>query len=323
MARQFRPGQLQTGSLYNISSSYAVTASYALNGGGTGTNIDTGSFVTTSSFNAFTASYTTGSFTGSFIGDGSQLTGIVSSKWTGSNPISRQSDVEITGSLRVQGSITGSLLGTASWAENYNETDPVFTAISGSFATTGSNVFIGNQTVTGSLFTTGSNTLIGSTTLTGSLNIFGSTTQIGNNTLLGNTTLSGSIIISGSKGTTNPSVRIYGDTTHDGYVRFDPVSTNIDTSISASYIYVSGSTQDLYFSQNGAGYTNTSMSRVRTYLSTILFNSDCSDEFGSSSNAQPDNLTRPTNPPTGTSDSIKHSRIKSRKSCAVMGINSL
>lgn len=35
MARQFRPGQLQTGSLYNISSSYAITASYALNGGGT------------------------------------------------------------------------------------------------------------------------------------------------------------------------------------------------------------------------------------------------------------------------------------------------
>ncbi len=33
MARQFRPGQLQTGSLYNISSSYAVTASYAENVG--------------------------------------------------------------------------------------------------------------------------------------------------------------------------------------------------------------------------------------------------------------------------------------------------
>ncbi len=33
MARQFRPGQLQTGSLYNISSSYAITASYALNAG--------------------------------------------------------------------------------------------------------------------------------------------------------------------------------------------------------------------------------------------------------------------------------------------------
>jgi hypothetical protein len=34
MGRQFKPGQLQTGSLYNISSSFAVTASYALNAGG-------------------------------------------------------------------------------------------------------------------------------------------------------------------------------------------------------------------------------------------------------------------------------------------------
>ncbi len=33
MGRQFKPGQLQTGSLYNISSSFAVTASYALNAG--------------------------------------------------------------------------------------------------------------------------------------------------------------------------------------------------------------------------------------------------------------------------------------------------
>ena len=66
MGRQLKPGQLQTGSLYNISSSYAVTASYATNAGGS--SINTGSFVTTSSFNAFTASYGTGSFTGSFIG---------------------------------------------------------------------------------------------------------------------------------------------------------------------------------------------------------------------------------------------------------------
>ena len=98
-------------------------------------------------------------------------------------------------------------------------------------------------------------------TLTGSLNITGSTLQIGNNTLAGNTTLSGSIIISGAFGTNNPTVRIYGDTTHDGYIRFDPVSTNIDTSISASYIYVSGSTNDLYFSQNGNGYSNTTRLR--------------------------------------------------------------
>lgn len=47
MGRQFKPGQLQTGSLFNISSSYALTASFALNGGGT--TIDTGSFATTGS----------------------------------------------------------------------------------------------------------------------------------------------------------------------------------------------------------------------------------------------------------------------------------
>jgi len=86
----------------------------------------------------------------------------------------------------------------ANTASFYAETDPVFVAKSASLATTGSNVFRGNQIVTGSLFTTGSNTLIGSTTLTGSLNISGSTTQTGNNTLIGTTTLTGSIFINGN-----------------------------------------------------------------------------------------------------------------------------
>jgi hypothetical protein len=94
-----------------------------------GSNTNTGSFVTTSSFNNFTSSYTTGSFTGSFIG-----------------------------------THTGSLFGTSSWAVSasnaqtasfYVETDPIFTAKSGSFATTGSNTFIGNQTITGSINITG------------------------------------------------------------------------------------------------------------------------------------------------------------------------
>jgi hypothetical protein len=93
--------------------------------------------------------------------------------------------------------------------------------------------------------------------ITGSLNITGSTTQIGNNTLLGNTTLSGSIIISGSTTVpATPTIKIYGDMETNGVIKFNPVVKNIDTSISASYIYVSGSTNDLYFSQNGAGYNN-------------------------------------------------------------------
>jgi hypothetical protein len=112
-------------------------------------------------------------------------------------------------------------------------------------------------------FNSGSNTL----TLTGSLKITGSTTQTGDNNLYGNTSLSGSIIISGS--TTTPSVQIYGNTSHNGYIRFDPVSTNINQSISASYIYVSGSTNDLYFTQNGSGYNNTT--RLRWLEGSALY----------------------------------------------------
>jgi hypothetical protein len=54
-----------------------------------------------------------GSFSGSFYGDGSQLTGIVSSKWTGSNPISRDSDVTITGSLKITGSFSPPIISQA------------------------------------------------------------------------------------------------------------------------------------------------------------------------------------------------------------------
>ena len=89
--------------------------------------------LTTSSFNTFTSSYTTGSFTGSFRGDGSGLTGI-----PGVTPIA-----------------------------------------TGSFATTGSNIFVGNQTITGSLILSSSAavelTVIGNQTLTsGSLIVTGS-----------------------------------------------------------------------------------------------------------------------------------------------------
>lgn len=121
-------------------------------------------FVTTESFYAFTASYNTGSFTGSFVGtftgDGSQLTGIVSSKWTGSNPITREGDVEISGSLTVSGSttftnigpaifsgsvivtngISGSLYGTASWAEMAETASYSLVALSSSYAETASYV---------------------------------------------------------------------------------------------------------------------------------------------------------------------------------------
>ena len=122
---------------------------------------------------------------------------------------------------------------------------------------TGSLNHFGNYNHTGSVYHTGSKFLDGVFVQTGSLSITGSTTQIGNNTLAGNTVLSGSIIISGSTTVpATPTIKIYGDMETDGVIKFMPVSKNIDTSISASYIYVSGSTNDLYFSQNGSGYNN-------------------------------------------------------------------
>ena len=56
-----------------------------------------------------------------------------------------------TGSF--SGSFIGQLIGTASWAtsaSNYQEIDPIFVAKSASLATTGSNLFTGNQIISGS-----------------------------------------------------------------------------------------------------------------------------------------------------------------------------
>lgn len=57
------------------------------------------------------------------------------------------------------------------------------------------------------------------------------------------------------------SLNISGSEIIKGYIELQPVTTNIDTTKSASYIYVSGSTNDLYFSQNGNGYVNTTRLR--------------------------------------------------------------
>jgi hypothetical protein len=215
-----------------LSASYALTASFALNAGGS--SINTGSFVTTSSFNAFTASinsftssinaftasYNTGSFTGSFTGS---LIGTSSWAVSASQAISasyyRETDpvfTAVSGTFvttssfntftssinsftssyntgSFSGSFTGSLLGTSSWASNtllavsasnYQETDPVFVAKSASLATTGSNTFIGNQTITGSL------TIINNLTVLGSASIqyiSESTLNIGTNLITVNT----------------------------------------------------------------------------------------------------------------------------------------
>jgi hypothetical protein len=278
----FSGSAIITGSMLISGSGLTVTGSINVTQGITGSLLGTASYATTASY-ALNAGAGSGfPFSGSGVITGSLLI-------SGSGLI-------VTGSISSTGGFTGSLQGTSSWASNAVTASYIATAswannaltasyvnpltqtviITGSLISSGSNTFIGSQTVTGSLSTSGSNTLIGNTvlsgsigisgsstiqgttTMTGSLNITGSTTQIGSNTLIGNTLLSGSIIISGSStpGSPTASVQIYGDIRQSGYHRFDPVTTNIDTSISASYIYVSGSTQDMYFSQNGSGKNN-------------------------------------------------------------------
>ena len=142
----------------------------------------------------------------------------------------------------------------ATTASYYQETDPVFVARSASLATTGSNVFRGNQTITGSLTITGSNTLIGTKIITGSVFISGSKTIIGNNTvtgsmlttgsivLVGNQTITGSLTVSGSGTFTNigpaaftGSVSISGSTTQTGN------NTLIGDTILSGSIGISGS----------------------------------------------------------------------------------
>ena len=138
----------------------------------------------------------------------------------------------------------------------------------------GSLTHLGDYNHTGAVYHSGSKTLNGVFIQTGSLLISGSTTQIGTNALLGNTTLSGSIIISGAlTSPPSPTIKIYGDMETNGVIKFMPVVKSIDTSISASYVYVSGSTNDLYFSQNGSGYANTTRLRwIEGNLYTGLLN---------------------------------------------------
>ena len=166
---------------------------------------------------------------------------------------------------------SGSTIFGDALTDTHRFTGSVF--ITNSLSLTGQFRQIGDYIHTGSVYHSGSKFLNGIFSQTGSMSITGSTTQIGNNTLLGNTTLSGSVIISGALGQPNPTISIFGDLNQTGYTRYLPVTNNLDTSLSASYIFVSGSTQDLYFSQNSKGYNNVTRLRwLEGNLYTGIFN---------------------------------------------------
>jgi hypothetical protein len=211
-------------SLIAISSSYAFTASSAINA--------SASLIAVSASFAFTAS---------------------SAVRASASLIATSASYAFTASSAILAS--ASLIATsASYA--YTASSAILASAS-LIATSASYAFTASSATSASVAQTASfvNPLRQTVTITGSLNISGSTTQVGTNNLFGNTSLSGSLTISGSQGAA-PTINIFGDVNQTGYTRFLPVTTNIDTSISASYIYVSGSTNDLYFSQNGNGYSN-------------------------------------------------------------------
>lgn len=103
----------------------AITSSVFIQGPQTFNNVGNETTITT---NRLTKG--TGGDLGEHIGDSNITdTGTV---------VSINSNTEITGSLIVTNGITSSLFGTSSWANNFNETDPIFTSKSGSFVTTSS-----------------------------------------------------------------------------------------------------------------------------------------------------------------------------------------
>jgi hypothetical protein len=183
MGRQFKPGQLQTGSLYNISSSYAVTASYALNGGsGGGSGFPfSGSAVITGSL------YVSGSggITGSLLGTASYastaaiqfVTNSIQSL-TGIEVADFDSNTAVTFIDGVLKFIFGTPTAPSAPTATFNST----------FATDRFNKVLDTYGITGS-FTLGGYTLVSASIYEGSTNLATVTTGT---SVLYNTTTSGS-----------------------------------------------------------------------------------------------------------------------------------
>jgi hypothetical protein len=182
MGRQFKPGQLETGSLYNISSSYAVTASYALNGGSggsgfpfSGSAVITGSLIVTEGITGSlfgTASFaTTASYVNSLGSSNFTQSFNNSSTWTFTHNLGTRfvmiqtydsgydemipqnidltddNTATITFPTLESGFAVASVGGALTSGNTYITNNGGDT---GSFATTGSVTFVGNQIVSGS-----------------------------------------------------------------------------------------------------------------------------------------------------------------------------
>ncbi len=158
-----------------------------------------------SSLNSFTSSINTtikskldsdGVISGSIQVIYSGLTGIPSGIVSSSSQISEFGFLE-TGSFNTYTSSTDSRLVSV---ENATF------GLSGSFATTLNNSFVGTQKMTGSLIVSSSLNVIGTQNVTGSLIVSNSLKVIGNENINGNLSVTGSVVISGSLDISNANV---------------------------------------------------------------------------------------------------------------------
>lgn len=141
-----------------------------------------------------------------------------------------------------------------------NTTDgKIFLAKSGSLGPTIEEIVTTNTIITGSI------NLIGGVTVSDDIsgsNIKGRSLTVSNGIQVsGSSIISGSLTISGSQNQTPVSIQINGDIRQNGGILLQPVDITIDPTISGSYIFSSGSTNDLYFGQTTKG--NTNVTRLR------------------------------------------------------------
>jgi hypothetical protein len=154
--------------------------------------------------------------------------------------------LEISGSLKVNQGITGSLFGTSSYASQALSASWAPPQISSSYSnnsTSASYAILSSNALTASYITP----LVQNVSITGSVNISGSTTQIGTNNLLGQTNLSGSIIVSGT-------MQANANVTIGGTLRLDAAQDPGSINATASFLFTSASNTaqgyDLYYRQN-------------------------------------------------------------------------
>jgi hypothetical protein len=149
------------------------------------------------------------------------------SKFTLENGLQVTGSSNFSGSVSSSGGFTGSLFGTASYGQDANLLDGLDSTAFARLAS--ANIFTQTQTVSGNLYVTG--------------------------------TVSASVVTA-SQGF------VSGGLTIGNYVQLLPVGAiNIPANLSASYIYTSGSTNDMYFTQYQGPFTNTT--RLRWLESTL------------------------------------------------------